>query len=59
MWQDLEDRAREALGDAGQRVRDVESSEAQASNMRVQADIAERCYSCLPCKHPQHPFISG
>ncbi len=43
MWKDLEDRAREALGDAGQRVRDVEVSEAEASNMRMQADIAKRC----------------
>ncbi|CAL8469831.1 g9373 [Coccomyxa elongata] len=42
MWRDLEDRAREALGDAGQRVRDVEVSEAEASKMRMQADIAER-----------------
>ncbi|BDA43844.1 Alpha-glucan water dikinase, chloroplastic at C-terminar half [Coccomyxa sp. Obi] len=42
MWKDLEDRAREALGDAGQRVRDVEISEAEASTMCTQADIAER-----------------
>lgn len=56
MWKDLEDRAREALGDAGQRVRDVEVSEAEASNMRMQADIAER-FAPVCHTHPQHVLL--
>lgn len=43
MWKGLEEQAREALGSAAQRVGDVEAAEAEASTMRVQADIAERC----------------
>jgi hypothetical protein len=47
MWKGLEEQAREALGRAAQSVGDVEAAEAEASTMRVQADIAERCNNHL------------
>lgn len=42
MWEELEERAKQALGNAAQRVSDVEAIETEASKMRVQAEIAER-----------------
>ena len=41
-WRELEEQAKEALGDAATHVASVEEAETIARTMRIQADVAER-----------------